>query len=668
MKYRVVLSLLVCCFIAPVVAAQSYQPRANYGQRLEPMDKILHGAGQDPNAFRHYWDVMDEEEKPLVYMHYENLSGIGTGWARTLRDRLRPYQDRMIVIQLGLELVGLEGAILAGLHDDDIEDWLDGIEDLGLPVYARLGYEFNGLSWNGYLPQSYKAVFIYLTEKIRARNLDIATVWNYVPDPTQPTGFMDYYPGDAYVDWWSINIFDPSQITNRLTEAYLDSAAVHNRPVLIGESTPKDVGVLDGQADWDAWFAPFFALIASEPGLKATGYINWDWSQYPQWSTWGDARLQENEVVRQHFSDQLDDPIYLHAGSEKAYRTALGFTESDPPVPVANLTVSDAASPITLSWDAATDASGIARYWIYESGERLGFTGKTTFALTDVDPGETLTLTVTAVDRAGNESLPSDPVAVSIPAGANMVLNNEFDADKAFWTLQFFAAGVAGTFDIDPTGRLSGPNSAHITITQNTGTNFHIQLEQPLVVEEGHAYAISYQARASTNTEMETWLQKAVAPFTGYAQQTVALTTEAQTYRDTAHVTQDDDVLIRFMFGTSGLAEIWIDSVSVVDLNATTATATEDRGETPDAFDLSAPYPNPFRTITHLTYRLPQAGTVRLQVFDMLGRLVTTLAEGQQAAGPHTATWQAESIRSGAYFIRLSYAGRIAGKMVFLAR
>ena len=667
MKYVVVLPLLFCCSIA---VAQGYQPRANYGQRLEPVDKILHGAGQDPDAFRQYWNVMDEGEKPIVFMYYENLRNIGTAWARVLRNQLKPYHDQQIVIQFGLELVGLEGAILAGFHDDDIEDWLDGLEELGLPVYARLGYEFNGLAWNGYLPDSYKAVFIYLTEKIRARDLDLATVWNYVPDPTQPTDFMAYYPGDDYVDWWSINFFEPAQIANSLTEAYLDSAAAHHRPVLIGESTPKDVGVLDGQADWDAWFAPFFELIASEPGLKVTGYINWDWSQFPQWSTWGDARLQQNEVVRQLFNDEMDDPIYLHAGSEKAYRTALGATESDPPAPVANLSVSDDASPITISWEASTDASGIARYWIYESGERHSFTGKTTFALTDFDPGETLSLTVTAVDRAGNESPPSDPVAVTIPeaVGANMVFNGEFDAGKDFWTLQFFAAGVAGTFDIDDTGQLSGQNSAHVTITQNTGTNFHIQLEQPLVVEAGHNYAISYQARASVHTEMETWLQKSVAPFTGYAQQTVALTPDPQTYQDTARVTIDDNVLIRFMFGTSGLAEIWIDSVSVVDLNPSTATGIDDEAATPDAFTLSAPYPNPFRTSTNLTYRLPQAGMVRLQVFDMLGRLVATLAEGHHGPGTHTAQWTGEAVSSGAYFVRLSYDDQVAGKMVLLTR
>ena len=665
MKHLVVLPLLFCCALA---AAQDYQPRAAYGQRLEPLGKILHGAGQDPNAFRAYWDVMDEGEKPLVYMHYENLNNIGMGWARRLRGELAPYRDQMTVIQFGLELVGLEGAILAGFLNDDIEDWLDGIEELGLPVYVRLGYEFNGLAWNGYLPDSYKRVFIYLTERIRARDLEIATVWNYVPDPTQPTDFMAYYPGDEYVDWWSINFFDPTQITNNLTTAFLDSAAVHNRPVLIGESTPKDVGVLDGQADWDAWFAPFFDLIASEPGLKMTGYINWDWSEYPQWSTWGDARLQQNEVVRQHFSDQLDDSIYLHAVSEKAYRAALGFTESDPPPPVANLTVSDDTSPITLSWEASSDPSGIARYLIYEDGEPISFTGKTIFALTDTPSGQTLSLTVTAVDRAGNESLPSDPVEVSIPEGVNMILNGEFDLGEDFWTLQFFAAGLEGTFDIDPSGQLSGPNSAHVTITQNTGTNFHIQLEQPLVVEAGHDYAISYQARASTHTEMETWLQKSVDPFTGYAQQTVALTPEPQTFHDTAHAPIDDNVFLRFMFGTSGLTEIWIDSVSVVDLSATMPTATEEAPALPDAFELRPAYPNPFHTSTTIPFTLRQPGPARLRVFDLLGRPVAVLVDGYKPAGTHHIPFDATSLPSGVYFYRLEAGAQSQTRKMLVMR
>ena len=69
----------------------------------------------------------------------------------------------MIVIQFGLQLVGATEVIPNGELDEDIDDFLDGVEELGLPVYARLGYEFNGLSWNRYQPGPYKESFIYLT-------------------------------------------------------------------------------------------------------------------------------------------------------------------------------------------------------------------------------------------------------------------------------------------------------------------------------------------------------------------------------------------------------------------------------------------------------------------------------------------------------------------------
>ncbi|MCG8605611.1 PQQ-dependent sugar dehydrogenase, partial [bacterium] len=102
---------------APVV--QEYQPRINYNQLLEPVDKILHGAGQDPgkiggpgqDAFPNYSTVMDEGEEPISYMYYESLFNIGTDWVKSLKQKLNPFIDRMIVIQFGLELVGATDAI-----------------------------------------------------------------------------------------------------------------------------------------------------------------------------------------------------------------------------------------------------------------------------------------------------------------------------------------------------------------------------------------------------------------------------------------------------------------------------------------------------------------------------------------------------------------------------
>jgi hypothetical protein len=65
--------------------------------------------------------------------------------------------------------------------------------------------------------------------------------------------------------------------------------------------------------------------------------------------------------------------------------------------------------------------------------------------------------------------------------------------------------------------------------------------------------------------------------------------------------------------------------------------------------------PNPFSLRTRLAYTLPSAGPVRLSIYDVGGRLVTTLANGMEREGPHEAVWdgldeRGTRVRPGLYF------------------
>ena len=82
----------------------------------------------------------------------------------------------------------------------------------------------------------------------------------------------------------------------------------------------------------------------------------------------------------------------------------------------------------------------------------------------------------------------------------------------------------------------------------------------------------------------------------------------------------------------------------------------------PSAFALEAPRPNPFGAETSIRYDVPAGGgRVSVAIFDVSGRRVATLAEGELPAGRHAVTWQGKDaqgarVGSGVYFVRLESA------------
>lgn len=78
----------------------------------------------------------------------------------------------------------------------------------------------------------------------------------------------------------------------------------------------------------------------------------------------------------------------------------------------------------------------------------------------------------------------------------------------------------------------------------------------------------------------------------------------------------------------------------------------------PLGFLLDQNFPNPFNPSTTIRYTLSFAEDVRLAIYDVAGRKITTLVEGFQAAGEYAAEWQAlddngRQLPSGIYFARL---------------
>jgi hypothetical protein len=78
----------------------------------------------------------------------------------------------------------------------------------------------------------------------------------------------------------------------------------------------------------------------------------------------------------------------------------------------------------------------------------------------------------------------------------------------------------------------------------------------------------------------------------------------------------------------------------------------------PTSYMLSQNYPNPFNPATNIEYSIPEKGIVKLQIFDILGRVVATLVDDVQDAGVYHSTWIGKTnngiaASSGVYFYRL---------------
>ena len=94
----------------------------------------------------------------------------------------------------------------------------------------------------------------------------------------------------------------------------------------------------------------------------------------------------------------------------------------------------------------------------------------------------------------------------------------------------------------------------------------------------------------------------------------------------------------------------------------------ENRTEAARGFALSQNYPNPFNPSTAISYKLAASGHVTLKVYDILGRDVATLVNGQRTAGEHSVTFNAAGLPSGVYFYRLQAGNYSATKKFMLLK
>ncbi len=98
------------------------------------------------------------------------------------------------------------------------------------------------------------------------------------------------------------------------------------------------------------------------------------------------------------------------------------------------------------------------------------------------------------------------------------------------------------------------------------------------------------------------------------------------------------------------------------------ATSINGNSDLPREFTLKQNYPNPFNPSTVIEFALPQTSNVRLEVFNIVGQRVATLANETRQAGVHQVDFDASHFASGIYFYRLETGRNVMTRSMMLIK
>ena len=138
--------------------------------------------------------------------------------------------------------------------------------------------------------------------------------------------------------------------------------------------------------------------------------------------------------------------------------------------------------------------------------------------------------------------------------------------------------------------------------------------------------------------------------------------------------------LVELVFRTSGppsTSDFQVSESVLVGLDGAVDLLTHveigDLKPLPDRFSLGQNTPNPFNPSTVIGYQLPEAGLVRLAIYNLLGQEVRVLVNERMDAGSFTATWDGTDalgrrVASGIYLYRIQAGNFSASKRMLLLK
>ncbi|HZW40454.1 MAG TPA: alpha/beta hydrolase-fold protein [Ignavibacteriaceae bacterium] len=108
----------------------------------------------------------------------------------------------------------------------------------------------------------------------------------------------------------------------------------------------------------------------------------------------------------------------------------------------------------------------------------------------------------------------------------------------------------------------------------------------------------------------------------------------------------------------------FVDSV----FNSTATYAKNDNAVLINKFTLEQNYPNPFNGETIIRYNVPKKSTVKIKIFNVIGREVDTILEEEKEEGEYSVRYSAKSLSSGVYYYQVQEGDQFNIKKMILLK
>ena len=305
---KIIVIIFSFLFVTSFVFAQ--RKTGLTGRYVPANNHTLVFCGQNNTDSKSFVEI--NEKTPAGFMIYTSLQNLealdedvdyGTG---EMSGNFILTNYKKSALQIGLFLVGSLDSVTDGSLDDNIRKLGEWIKKTNVPVFLRIGYEFD-LPENNYDPELYKQAFKYIVEKLDEQKVkNVAYVWHSYAS-YNPKGIERFYPGDEYVDWCAISYF-----ANPQWFPMVQFAKAHNKPLMIAECSPA-TGTNSTEADKIKWYRILFKFIQSKD-VKALCYINANWDEQPMFEqyAWGNGKLDVSEKIKSYWLENIKNERFIN--------------------------------------------------------------------------------------------------------------------------------------------------------------------------------------------------------------------------------------------------------------------------------------------------------------------------------------------------------------------